>query len=181
MKYKKLILMLSVLVLFVGAAAFMAARLINGGFRLNGNSAPVSVDIIPAIELPTTSPDVTGPFIERWDNAIIVETKSLDASGGILAGSPSDVKSTSGPQVEVVVTSDTIIYRETTQVSKPLTGGNQTIQQTVEAATLDDLNTESMVMVWGRKSGDRVIAEVLMYSQTVMIKRAIFEDCEICP
>jgi hypothetical protein len=181
MQNKKLILIMGVLVLAVGAAAFMAEKLINGGFRLNGNSAPVSVDIIPAIELPTTSPDVTGPFIERWDNTIIVETKSLDANGSILAGSPSDVKSTSGPQMEVVVTSDTIIYRETTQLSKPLTSGNQTIQQTVEDATLDNLNTESMVMVWGRKNGYRVVAEVLMYSQTAMIKGAIFEDCKICP
>ena len=180
MKNKKLILGVGVLVLLVGAAAFLAGRLINGGFRLNGNSAPVSVDIIPAIELPTTSPDVTRPFIERRDNTIIVETKSLDASG-ILAGSPPDIKSTSGPQVEVVVTSDTIIYRETTQLSKPLTSGNQTIQQTVEETTLDQLNAESVVMVWGLKSGDRIIAEVLIYSNPAMIKRVIFEDCDTCP
>jgi hypothetical protein len=74
-----------------------------------------------------------------------------------------------------------MIYRETTQRSEPLLGGNQTLQQTVEQATLDDLETNSMVMVWGRRSGDRIIAEVLMFSDTVAIKSAIFEDCEVCP
>jgi hypothetical protein len=83
--------------------------------------------------------------------------------------------------VEVVVSGETMIYRETTNPSEPLSAENQTIRQTVESATLDDLDARSMVMVWGRKSGDRVIAEVLMYSDLVAVKSAIFEDCEICP
>jgi hypothetical protein len=177
---KRLTLGVGVLVLFVGAAAFMAGRLINGGFRLNDNSGPVSVDLIPAIELPITPPDVTGVFMERRDNTIIVQSKSLDA-GGAVAISPANTESQSGPQVEVLITSHAIIYRDTTRLNKPLTGGNQTIQQTVEEATLDQLNAQFGVMVWGRKSGDRIIAEVLMYSDTVALKRVIFEDCNECP
>jgi hypothetical protein len=41
--------------------------------------------------------------------------------------------------------------------------------------------SQAMIMVWRRKSGDRIIAEVLMYSDLVAVKSAIFEDCEICP
>ena len=74
-----------------------------------------------------------------------------------------------------------MIYRETTDPSEPRSAKNQTIHQTVETATLDDLDSHSMIMVWGRKSGDRVMAEVLVYSDLVAVKSAIFEDCEICP
>ena len=184
MRNKKLILILGILVLLAGGAAFVAGRMFNsevnplGPFGLggNGDGMSISVNVIPALELPITSPEVTGPFMERQDNTLFIETKSLKRGSGIVAASPTDTKGQSGPRVQVVVTNETIIYRETTQLTEPLSDGNQTIQQTVEEARLDDLNTQSMVMVWGRKSGDRVIAEVLMYSQTVMIKRAIFED-----
>jgi hypothetical protein len=73
-----------------------------------------------------------------------------------------------------------MIYRDTTEPSEPLSSKNQTIRQTVELATLDDLDSQSMIIVWGRKNGDRVIAEVLVYSDLVAVKSAIFEDCEIC-
>ena len=180
MQNKKLILIMSVLVLFVGAVAFIAGSLINGSLGPNAAGMSVSVNIVPALELPATQPDVTGAFVERRDNSLFIETKSLGAGGGIPAGSHPD-KSESGPKLEVVVTGSTVIYRETTQLSQPLASGNQSIQQTIEEATLDQLFTESTVMVWGRKSGDRIIADVLMYSNRAMIKRVIFEDCHECP
>jgi hypothetical protein len=78
-----------------------------------------------------------------------------------------------GDKVEVVVSNDTLIYRETTEFSGPSgpPKGNETVQQTVEESTLDELNSQSMVTVWGRKSGDRIIAEVLFYSNPVLFKR----------
>ena len=177
MQNKKLILDLGVLILFVGAAAFIGARLLT---KRVGPAGSISVSLIPAVELPGTSPGSTGPFIERRDNIIIVETKSLDA-GGVGSALPENARRQTGPTVEVVVTGETIICRETTQRNGPLLGGNQTIQQTVEHATLDDLEPNSMVKVWGRRSGDRIIAEVLMFSDTAAIKSAIFEGCEVCP
>ena len=134
---------------------------------------------IVATALPTTSPEVTGPLIERRDNTLIIESKSLDTGSAVVPAA--GTRSQGGPQVEVVITSETVIYRETTQLCEPLLGGNQSIQQTVETATLENLDSRSMVMVWGRKSGDRIIAEVLMYSNTAAIKRGLFEDCDECP
>ena len=106
--------------------------------------------IVPAPELPTTLPEVTGPFVGRQDNTITVEIKSLGSSG-IVAASPADTKSQSGPQVELVVTGETLIYRETTQPSEPLSAEKQTILQTVAQGTLDELDPQAMVMVWGAK------------------------------
>lgn len=182
MQNKKLIL-----VLFVGAAAFIAGRMLNGqvnplglfGLRGNGDVMTFAINVIPAEELPKTPPDAIGLFVERKDKTIVIQSISLKAGeGGVVvekgvgeavAGSPADLDS--GPKVEVVVTNETIIYRETTDIGKPNPGENQTVQQTVEESTLDELNSQSMVTVWGRKSGDRIIAEVLFYSNPVMFKR----------
>jgi hypothetical protein len=184
MQSRKLNFMIGIFVLLMGVAAFMAGKLLNQRIEPVGLSAPFQGDfrsiIVPAPELPATLPDVTGPFVERRDNTIIVKTKSLEV-GGVVANSPTNTRDQSGPQVEVLITSKTVIYRDTTQPGEPFSAENQTVQQTVEKAALDDLDSQLMVMVWGRKRGDRIIADVLMYSDITAIKSAIFKDCEICP
>ena len=187
MQNKKAIFIMGIIVLFVGAAAFVAGRMLNGnvgplglfGIGGNGDVMSVRVNVIPAEELPKTRAEVVGLFVERQDNTIIVSSIPLksgaggmvvEKSGGeAVAGSPADLDS--GPQVEIVITNETTIYRETTELGGPPSGEEETVQQTVEESTLDDLNSQSMVMVWGRKSGDRIIAEVLFFSNPVMFKR----------
>jgi hypothetical protein len=184
MQNKRRILIISMLILLVGVSAFIGGQWWNRRNNPVPLGAPFEGDfrsmIVPASELPAALPAVTGQFIGRQDNTIIVEVKSLE-TGGMISSSPSNTRNQRGPQVEVVITSTTMIYRETTNPSEPLSAENQTIRQTVEPATLDDLDPRSMVMVWGRKSGDRVIADVLMFADLVAVKSAIFEDCEICP
>jgi hypothetical protein len=189
MQNKKMIVVMGVLVLVVGVAAFVGGRMLNsnvnplGFFGLGGKGDVMtySINVTPAEELPKTQPEVTGPFVERKDNTIVVASIPMKAGGGgmvksegggeFVAGSPVDLDSV--PKVEVVVTSETIIYRETTELKEPSPGETQTIQQTVEESTLDDLNSQSMIIVWGRKSGDRIIAEILFYSNPVMFKRPV--------
>jgi len=189
MHNKKLIIGLSILVVLVGVAAFIGGRLLNGrvgplGMPLGGNGGMVSisVEVTPAPELPTTQPEVIGSFVERKDKTIVIQSVSLNAgkggmvlqtsSGGegeAMAGSPME---NDGPKVEVVINNDTMIYLETTQPpSAPLTSGETLVmQQTVEEGSLDDLTSQSFVTVWGRKSGDRIIAEVIFISNPVVFK-----------
>jgi hypothetical protein len=193
MQNKKLFIILGIVVIVVGAAAFVAGRLLNQGVGPMGLGLPlgrggnvsVSVQMEPASELPKTQPAVVGQFEERKDNTIIVSSIPMKAGGGGVVvsvhkdnggddnggestvGSPAD---NSGPKVEVVVTNETIIYKDTTEPPSP-SGGNQTIQQTVGEGSLADLSSNSFITVWGRKSGDRIIAEVLLYSQPVVFKR----------
>jgi hypothetical protein len=182
MQNKKLIFILGGLVLVVGAAAFVAGRMLNGqvnplrffGLGGKGDVMTVSIQMIPAEELPKTQPEVTGPFVERKDNTIVVASipmKSGGGGGGMVAGPGTRVDVDSGPKVEVVITNETTVYRETTEFKEPSSSETQTIQQTVEESTLDELTSQSIVMVWGRKSGDRIIAEVLFYSNPIMFKR----------
>lgn len=184
MQNKKMILVMGVLVLVVGAAAFVGGRMLNsnvgplGLFGLGGKGdiMSISIHVIPAEELPKTPPAVTGQFVERKDNTVVVSSVSMKAGGAgrVVVGPGSNADLGNGPKVEVVVTNETTIYRETTDLGGPpdmKSGETQTVQQTVEESTLDDLNSQSMVTVWGRKSGDRIIAEVLFYSNPVMFKR----------
>jgi len=72
----------------------------------------------------------------------------------------------------VVITNATIIDRDATEVIPPSEiNETQSVQQVVEEGTLDDLTSDSMIMVWGRKNGDRIIADVILYSRPVMFKR----------
>jgi hypothetical protein len=149
MQHKKLILMIGAVVLLAAAAAFIGGSLLNQPMNAIRLGAPFEGDfrsmVVPALELPTTSPDVTGAFLTRQDKIITIETTSLGATGPV---ETSNTKSQSGPQVEVVVTSQPMVYRETTQPGEPLSAENQLIQQTVEQDTLDALDSRSMIMVW---------------------------------
>lgn len=178
MQNKNILIGGGVVVVLIALAAFIGARLINNnvdslnpmGLSGEGDQVSVSIQVQNATELPTLPPEITGLFISREDNTIIVQSMPLDmgSGGGVAAGSPLDTSS--GPKVEVVITAETIIYKETTQLGEPPSGEQTTVQQTVAKGTLDDLNAQSMVTVWGRRSGDRVIAEILFYSNPVMIQ-----------
>ena len=190
MQSKKLILFLGLLVVVVGAAAYLAGRMLNGnvgplglGMPIgNGGMISISVQVTPASELPTRKADVMGLFAERKDNSIIVSELSMEAGGkGVVvqssgAGAGDGEPSLSGPKAdgpkkEVVVTGDTIIYLENTDMGEPKPGENKVVQQTVKEGTLEDLTSQSFVTVWGRKSGDRIIAEILFISNPVIFKR----------
>jgi hypothetical protein len=171
------------LVLLLGGAAFVGGRLLNGQ-GLSGLSSAIQVskgpgggtqvrvhagNVIPAKELPQTPPDVNGIFDHRQDQSIFVGTGTVqvlvqkDASGNLQASS-----SHSGPVVEVVVTTQTIIYKDVTMQQfngKPPTPG-QKIQQVVEPGSLDEIGqpgSSPIIAVWGRKTGDRYIADVIVY------------------
>ena len=188
MQNKKMIFILGILVLVVGAAAFIGGRMLNGkvgplglGMPMgNGGMVSISVQVTPAPELPTTEPETRGLFVERKDNSIFVSAISMDAGGkGVVLqtggggdGEPSvSGPKADGPKKEVVITNETTIYLENTDFGEPKPGVNQVIQQTVTEGSLDDLTSQSFVTAWGRKSGDRIIAEVLFISNPVMFKR----------
>ena len=190
MQNKKMFVIFGILIVLVGAAAFIGGRMLNGkvgplglGMPIGGGDVmSISVQVTPAPELPTTEPDVTGLFVERKDNSIFVSALSMEAGGkGVVLqvdrggggdGEPSlSGPKADGPKKEVVITNETTIYLENTDLGEPKPSENKVIQQTVTEGSLDDLTSQSFVTVWGRKSGDRIIAEVLFISNPVIFKR----------
>jgi hypothetical protein len=187
-----------VVVILLTMAAFFAGRLMNqqadnptgpqlivgpgGAGSASAGIVSSRINVLPAPELPKTQPEINGVFTRRDDNSIYLGTSSGGGMGIISssAGTSSDTGPSTnisgpaydGPVVEVVTTADTKIYKETTQLEPPSSSKDetdQTLQQTVEPGSLDELNTDGMVTVWGTRTGDRIVADVILYSQPLMI------------
>jgi hypothetical protein len=173
-------------VLLLAGAALIGGRLLNGQplpgglnlFPSAGNGrGEVQInadDILPSKELPQTPADVRGLFDHRENNSIFVGTGQItmmvqrdDQSGNVESSS-----NASGPTVEVVVTNDTVTYHDTTleQYNGQPPAGEK-IQQVVEPGSLDDIGQDSVITVWGKKTGNRVIAEVLVYTTPSVAER----------
>jgi hypothetical protein len=133
-----------------------------------GHSGQFSYDFLPAAELPPTAADVKGLFEQRQDNSIFVGTGNESVSvqagpgGGEVTGSSHD-----GPTLEVVVTPQTLVYEDVTLKQfngQPASG--QKLQQVLTPGSLDALEAigqGSLVSVWGKQTGERVVADVLVY------------------
>ena len=168
-----------VLVAVLAGAAFVGAQLLGQGqpglssgpevFTGPGGGSASRIsgsdDRQPAKELPQTPADARGVFDHRQDNIIFVGTGKAtftaqkDQSGQVHISSSHD-----GPTVQVVVTPQTIVYKDVTlqqYIGKPPPNGK--VQQVVEPGNLDDLSTASTITAWGKKTGDRIVADVLLY------------------
>jgi hypothetical protein len=153
MQNKKLDVSLGIAILLIGLASFIAGKFVNasptGGDQVS--------NVTPAPEIPTTTPEVSGPLVERNDNTVILQTVSFDpGSGWRLGESNAPMDTTSGPKVEVVITNTTTLYRDDFEFNQ------NSVQQIVEETTLDSLDSQMLITVWGRKNGERVIAQILL-------------------
>jgi hypothetical protein len=178
------------LVILLAGATFVAARYLNrgdGNLSVNpmdgsglslsiggpaGGAQSFELDITPAEELPKTEPEARGIFVERKDNSIFIGTGQVSVmmSVGEEGGEPVVDTDYSGDKVEVVISNDTIIYRETTELDPE--NPEATVQQTVELGTIDDITPQCSITVWGRKAGDRIIADVVVFQSPFVFRKA---------
>jgi hypothetical protein len=175
------------LALLLGGAAFVGVRMLDASARggsdaggagrvmeivSNDGSGPVSlrIRVEPAPELPDRPAEASGVFAGRQDSRILVGTGAieLDVEVNGDTGERTVNLSHRGPEVEVVVVHDTLIYRDETEM--PLGGlgadksGEHTIQQViVPVDSLEELGKNTELQVWGELRGGRVVAEVLVY------------------
>jgi hypothetical protein len=176
------------LVILLAVATFVAGKYLNRGGGnssedpMGGSGPSLSIggpggearsfklDIEPAEELPKTQPETRGLFVERKDNSIFVGTGKVTmmASVGEGGGDPVVDADYDGDKVEIVISNDTIIYRDTTELDPE--NPEETVQQTVELSTIDDITPQSSITVWGRKAGDRIIADIIVFSSPFMMK-----------
>ena len=172
------------LIVLLAAAAFMAVRYFvqpknaatNGPERNmiavegpGGEAQTFALDIKPAEALPARQPDEAGMFVERKDNSVFIGTGEVTVMARAEPGQEPQVDSNfTGPKVEVVISADTVVYKDTTELD-PENPGAQ-VQQTVELSTIDEITEQSSIQVWGRKAGDRMIADVIVFSTPFMIR-----------
>ena len=177
---------LIVVVLLLVAAAFVGGQLLNranpqaggpgapGIFASSsgpgGNAEGISIElkVTPAPELPTRQPDANGLFVNREDNSLFIGT------GGITMMVSSEGTSSSsydGPVVDIVVTGETRVYKESSNFPGPPAEGEtvQVLQQEVVEGNIEEIGKDSHISVWGRKVGDRIIADILVYSEPAIM------------
>jgi hypothetical protein len=122
-------------------------------------------DVEYAEEMPDYPADVVGLFARREDNRVFVQSGDVtmnirrDEQGNVELGTHAK-----GPTVEVIVTHDTLIYRDDTFTQHREEARSETVRQVLAAGTLDEVGEHSSVRVWGEKRGDRIVAAVLVYA-----------------
>lgn len=135
-------------------------------------NGPVSlkIRIEPAPELPDSPAAAAGVFVRRQDNSIFVGTGSieLDVEVDGATGEQKVNLGHSGPEIEVIVSRDTIVYRDETEMPtanpETMKSGEQTIQQVIRAVdSLEEIGQNTELQVWGTQRGDRVVADVIVY------------------
>jgi hypothetical protein len=178
-----------ILVAVLAAGAFTAVRLLatpdeaaatSGGGRViqsvdvQDGGVPVSVQttILPAPELPDEPTAASGIFVRREDNTIVIGTGNIDVEVDVEVNPETGqetttlIPSSDGPEIEVVITHDTMVYLDVTDFSidGPIESGEREIVQAVRpVATAGEIGENTELQVWGERSGDRVIATIVVY------------------
>ena len=140
----------------------------------DGNGPVASrIEILPSPNLPDAESETSGVFLRRVDNSVFVGTGSIElnvqieqaADGSVV---PSVSLSSDGPEVEVVITRDTVLYKDVTKIpgqgGVPRKAGDPTVIQQIELIdTLDELGGNAELQVWGTRRADRVVADIIVY------------------
>jgi hypothetical protein len=152
------------LIVLLAVVTFVAVRYMNTGFGSVKGDEGRGGNLIPSEELPETEPQTMGVLAERKDNIIIVspaDSIRIMAPGPNQVGEPKMEADYVGDKVEVVISNDTTIYRDVTPMGPE--NAEKDIQQVLELSTIDAISPQSIITVWGRKAGDRILADVILF------------------
>ena len=144
--------------------------------NVNGEvtSGEVTVTFDDPENLPVDRESALGVFLGRDGDVLTLGTGSIEVEIGVEVVNDEDPVRTlnvshSGDPVEVVVTEDTVIYKDTTEspevTSEDIETGHKVIDRTVEPGSLDEVGEGMILRVWGESRDGRVIADVLVYEQ----------------
>ena len=154
-------------------AASSGGRVMQSISSQNGGP-PVAVQttILPAPELPDEPSAAFGILVSREDNTFLVGTGNIDLEVDIEVDpetgqeSTNLIPSTDGPQLEVVLTPDTVIYRDVTDLSLQPgqeSGEREVVQAVRQVDSAEDISGNLELEIWGERRGDRIVATVLVY------------------
>jgi hypothetical protein len=184
MKDKRVLMIVGglVLVVVLVAGAFTAVRLLAKPAQsdygpnvqvfedvIDDGSGAVSITTIvePSPDLPNQEMTTGGVFLRREDNSVFVGTGNVSVSVVVENGETSSAADHSGPEIEVVLTRDTVFYRDETDMNlEGAESGERRVQQILEQVDdLPELVKGDSMGVWGEQRGDRVIAAVIVFGE----------------
>ena len=154
-------------------------RVIDKGDGPTTQQALVTITVMPADELPAGRHDVSGVLKSSDADSITVGTGSIELDVDVKVHNGEEPQRTvtlnhSGPEIEVRLTPDTVVYRDETprqDVEGTLPEGSDVaidsdilVKQIVTLVdSTDEIGDDTEVAVWGTSDGDVVVAEVLVY------------------
>ena len=153
------------------------SREVDDGTGVKSQTVVLNIDTLPAAEVPQTKPDAFGVLLSVDEDGLTIGTGSieLDLEVTVLNGQEPDeqiVLSHDGPEVKVVLTPDTVLFREDTEMPGRDIGeavfqsGRIVVQQIVSSVdSIDGLGKNVEVQVWGTEQGGVLVAEVLVYRE----------------
>jgi hypothetical protein len=133
----------------------------------SGNPVTVKTIVQPAAELPDESASGAGVITRNGDSSIFIGTGSTSVNVVIENGEPTVATDFSGPELEAVLTRDTVFYRDETDLTLDFSqSGERVIQQKVRAVERPlTFPAGGSITVWGEKRGDRIVATVVVFGE----------------
>jgi hypothetical protein len=157
-------LIASGVIVLLALVTFVAVKYMNGAAGTFTGDEERGGNLIQSEELPKAEPQTMGVFSERNDNIMIIapaDSVRIMAPGPNQEGEPKMEADYVGDKVEVVISNETTIYRDVTPMGPE--NAEKDIQQVLELSTIDAISPQSIITVWGRKAGDRILADVILF------------------
>ena len=155
-------------ILLILAASFVAGRFLGDQFlhaelgnedvvlsSEDGQAMGMAVQLKPAASLPEEGPVVSGQLHHREDNSLFI-SKFPKTTGVIYLDSVDE-----WAIVEVVLTKETRVFKDVTNLSVSHGGGS--VQQEVTKGSVEEIDNSQTLFVWGELRGERLVADVLVY------------------
>lgn len=167
-----------VLVLLLGAGAFIGGMWMVG--RATGMSEMVDPETFQAIlieleETPNEAPEIAGAVKSVQDNSIFVSTMNTTGAMSHMPGASVQ----EGPTIEVVVDRDTVILADVTAMDfsfgdfsgdgmdmmqgEGTEAFSKSTKRVIEPSTLEDIEPNTMIWIWGERTGDRINATAVLH------------------
>ena len=188
-KRTPLVVGIILLVILSIGAAFVGGRLLKDRSKL-GSSDQFEVSFEQAEGIPQSEPETNGIVTTVDGDTLTIQEFNMNSmmdvsgEGGVFVEEivvdveegeelPENMPvfmGADGPEIEVVITHDTQIYKDVTfpgmielNESGEMPEMPEKIEIKVELASADEIGTNSIVTVWGKRTGDRVVAEVILF------------------
>ena len=135
----------------------------------NGESeVTVGVSFSPAAELPDEPIATWGVLLSEDNNSYLVGSGPNFVQVDEVNGALQPIPHHEGPEVEVVVTQDTLFYEDVTNTERAENTAVSTemeLQQVIRSVPKPDLMpTVANLLVWGDRTGERVVARVIVFT-----------------
>jgi hypothetical protein len=145
----------------------------EGGLPEDGASGQMmEIAVENAAELPDRDPDASGFVLQREDDTFLIGTGEPNITVEMNDdGTPNiSINGTEGPAVQVVITRDTQLFEDASDMTALFSGESDTFQQEVrQIDSLDDVTENVTMLVWGTKRGERIVADVVLVIPPVAV------------